>query len=119
MEDSKIIYLQDNPYIAVIVYLDGVDIIKELLILNTKKNIKAGTYLIDCLLILGNTADRFIEIEHDGERFLTEAAKSILIDRRNLARVESCKYLRKEREIVNNSILTSVQKKLLLQGVTI
>ncbi|WP_291560738.1 MULTISPECIES: type II toxin-antitoxin system RnlB family antitoxin [unclassified Clostridium] len=82
------------------------------------KKIK-GRILIDCLLYTGNSKDRFIEAYFNGTKFEDDSIKIVEVERGNKFRKITSDFLREEVEILDYSILTTVQKKLILKGLNI
>lgn len=75
--------------------------------------------MFDMLLSIGNTSDRFVEAKFDGECIIVETITSKKIAKKSDLRQIGLNYLLNNDAILERSILTSVQKKLLKRGIAI
>lgn len=82
-------------------------------------NIFNGKVIFDMLLNMGNTSERFAEIIFNGECFVDSTFKYIKIDKKNQLRKISADFLRVNSNILECSILNSVQKKMINKGIAI
>lgn len=78
-----------------------------------------GKVLIDTLFHAGNVNDRFIEVLAMNGDLDWSSAHTACIDKQDEIREIVAKSLGDFPEIINNSILTSIQKKLISRGVGI
>lgn len=78
-----------------------------------------GTIILDMLLHSGNSDERFISVDFDGEKFDDCTFKFIKVEKNNDTRKLSATYFQDYPEIVEYSILNSIQKKLILKGCAI
>ena len=95
------IYIVCLSFESIANYLE--DISQEDLIQNSK-----GKILIDQLLITGNGKNRFLLCEFDNGNIVVDSAENIEPDK--TYREETIKLLNKNKDIVENSILTDVEK---------
>lgn len=79
----------------------------------------SGKILLDNLLHVGNTGDRFIEYMVKNGQVIIETRKVVSIDRKSKLRKQSNSVIKSHENIVANSILNNTQKKLLLAGISI
>lgn len=79
----------------------------------------SGKVLLDRVLHVGNSKDRFIIYTVNNGIIQNHPGEVAELTRKNYLRVLSNSVLRGYPELVSNSILSSVQKKLLLQGLSI
>ncbi|EOU2128457.1 type II toxin-antitoxin system RnlB family antitoxin [Clostridium perfringens] len=76
-----------------------------------------GKIIIDQILHVGNTKKRFISMKYEnGEFMINHDFENI--SKGSLVRRVSCNYL-KENKLVDYSILTSIQKRMINKGITI
>ena len=111
-EDYKVVIFS-NTYESQLFYLE--DITKEL----KNQKINNCKILFDNILIVGNTSERYTEAIFDGEEFINSSFKYIKIDKKSDIRKISTDYMRSNISILNNSILTSLQIKMIKKGVVI
>lgn len=122
MKKYSIIKLEDNlEYTKLIIMctanspFDYISMIKEEL--NREK--VNGKILIDQILHVGNTKKRFISLYYKvNEMEKDEFMKFADISKDSLYRKLSCEFL-KENELINHSILSSIQKKMINKGINI
>lgn len=94
---------------------DYIAMIKEDLM---KNNIK-GKIIIDQILHVGNTNKRFISMVYDKDNLEKDKELEFVnISKGSLIRKISCDYLR-ENGLIEFSILTSIQKRMLNKGISI
>lgn len=84
-----------------------------------KMDLSHNKILFDMILCRGNTSERFIKCDFDGNLLLINTMKIVFISKKDELRNISVNYLSAEKEKVNNSILTSVQKKMILKEIAI
>ena len=82
-------------------------------------NIKEAKVIFDMLLNMGNESDRFTEAYFDGNKFDISSFKSIDVSKKSKLRKISCNYFKTNMELLEYSILNSMQKKMLAHGLTI
>jgi len=75
--------------------------------------------VFDFLLSSGNGRDRFGRIVYDGKGFDMTSFEFITIPKKNTLREFSINYYKDKDENLENSILTSVQKKMIKKGIAI
>lgn len=102
-----------NTYESQLFYLE--DITKEL----KNQKINNCKILFDKILIVGNTSERYTEAIFDGEKFIDSSFKYVKIDKKSNIRKISTDYMRSNISILNNSILTSLQIKMIKKGIVI
>lgn len=117
MNDFYIYEMYENEFVALIVInsLDSpLTLLNNLQELLNAKNIK-GKVLIDQLLHSGNTSERYISINfQDNQLKVSYVNVPKHSEYRNLSRDILC-----NNNLIEYSILTSVQKKMLLKGIAI
>ncbi|WP_195953143.1 type II toxin-antitoxin system RnlB family antitoxin [Clostridium saudiense] len=122
MNDYKIISIDNDEY-DVIIFSEEQrhplsnleEIEKELMKLNLKNN----KVLFDMILCRGNTSDRFIEFKIDSNMLVKSSMSILKIGKKNNIRKLSTNILNSNKEMLENSILTSIQKKMILKGIAI
>ena len=102
-----------NTYESQLFYLE--DITKEL----KNQKINNCKILFDNILTVGNTSERYTEAIFDGEEFINSSFKYVKIDKKSDIRKVSTDYMRSNISILDNSILTSLQIKMIKKGITI
>lgn len=75
--------------------------------------------VFDMLLSVGNTTERYTEAIFDGEKFIESSFKSVKIDKKDKIRKIVVDYIKTNSSIVENSILTSLQVKMINKGIAI
>ena len=108
----------DSTYFALLTTLNNsspIDILKQ----TENVFVTSGRVLVDNILHSGNNSDRFMELQYSDGKFDFDTAQYVQIDRKNTLRIEANNALRGYPSVVNNSILNSAQKKLLLHGISI
>lgn len=83
---------------------------------NINKNTRV---LIDLLLSIGNTSERFVEATFDGEMLSRSSFKFVNIPKKHRLRRKACDYFKQNLFLLDNSVLNSSQKNLLSKGITI
>lgn len=96
-----------------LLYLD--DISKELKF----QNIYICKVVFDMLLCNGNTTERYIEAVFNGEQFVDTSFKYIKVDKKNELRKIALDIINSDKSILENSILTLLQKKMINKGIKI
>lgn len=82
-------------------------------------NLKNYKVLFDMILCRGNTRERFMECIFDGH-YLQKSTMSVLtVNKKHEIRKISTEFLVNNRQLVENSILTSIQKRMILKGIAI
>lgn len=76
----------------------------------------SGHILIDSLLYSGNSSERFIEANFLDGNFDEGSFQFVDIERGNIIRKITSDYLRKNEELINFSILSTMQKRLVAKG---
>lgn len=75
--------------------------------------------IFDMLFNMGNTSERFAEAIFDGSQFINSTFKYVKIDKKNQLRKCSVEFFKKKPEILDCSILNSIQKKMINKGIAI
>lgn len=75
--------------------------------------------VFDLLLNMGNNKERYAEAYFDGNEFNKSSFRYITVDKKSEIRKFSCSYFMKNPDLLDNSILNSIQKKMLIKGITI
>lgn len=83
-----------------------------------KMTLKKKRVLFDMILCRGNNADRFIKCDFD-EKLLKNTMEVVSLSKKDVLRKISVGYLSKEKDKIENSILTSIQKKMIIKGIGI
>ncbi|CEQ21547.1 Uncharacterised protein [[Clostridium] sordellii] len=122
MDEYKILEINDENYKAIVfaqsyetplLYLDEISL----------KLKKQGVYncniVFDMLLSMGNTSERYVEATFDGEKILENTIKHIDIDKKNNLRKLSLDFFKSNNDILKNSILNSLQIKMINKGIVI
>ncbi|WP_180228580.1 MULTISPECIES: type II toxin-antitoxin system RnlB family antitoxin [Bacillus] len=78
-----------------------------------------GMLLVDNIFRTGINNRRFFALNYSQGEVDFDSLKFLELDRKDTIRVTANQYLKEFPEIVNNSILSSAQKLLLLKGVSI
>lgn len=78
-----------------------------------------GKILVDSVLTVGNNEDRFIEMIIDEGKIEVHTLSTITLSRQDCLRKLANEILREQPTVVDNSILNSLQKKMLLKGISI
>ena len=122
MKDYSTVPLKDEIYSHIIFanscesclfYLE--DIINELKSQKTPKS----KMIFDMLLCTGNSEDRYIEVVFDGDTFIKSSFKDVFISKKDNIRKISSEYIKSNMEILDNSILTSAQIKMIGKGIVL
>ena len=122
MKDYKIVPVDCEDY-DVIIYSEELNhplsILKEVETELKSMKLQSDKILFDMILCRGNSSDRFIEGKFDGSVIIKNSISVLKVDKKNTIRKMSAQLLLNNREIVENSILTSIQKKMILKGIAI
>ncbi len=122
MKDYEIVSINNDEYDAIIYsesqiapfeYINNIE--KDL----KNLNFKIKRVLFDMILCRGNNLDRFIKCDFDGESLVKSTMEVIRINKKDSLRKISTEYLSKQKDKVENSILTSIQKKMIIKGIAI
>lgn len=100
-------------------YISPLDFIKD--IENDLKSIVNYSLevIFDFLLSSGNSKERFGKINYTGSEFDMKSFQFIKVPQKNDLRNVSVNYYRNKDENLDNSILTSIQKKMIKKGIAI
>jgi hypothetical protein len=79
----------------------------------------SGTILIDTMFSTGNNSNRFISAVVKDGKTDTTSIEIVTIQRQHPVRVFSNERIRQDKDGLGVSVLTSIQKKLLLKGISI
>jgi hypothetical protein len=81
---------------------------------------EAGIKVIfDMLMNLGNSSDRYVEAYFNGTDFEKESFNNVKVNKSSTLREISCFYYRSHPQILNKSILNSMQKNMISKGLAI
>lgn len=111
-EDYKVIIFS-NSYETPLLYLE--DISNEL----KAQNLSNCKVVFDMLLCRGNTTERYTEAIFDGEQFVNSSFKYIKVDKKNELRKIALDFFKSDISMLENSILTSLQRKMINKGIAI
>lgn len=75
--------------------------------------------LFDLLLSSGNNQERYGSVIFNGKEFDKNTFRYISVEKSNLIRSISTDYYKKKNNWLENSILNSIQKKMIYKGITI
>ena len=75
--------------------------------------------IFDLLLSSGNSKERYGKAIYDGEQFNRESFQYINVLKTDILRRFSAKYYEKRNDFLDNSILNSILKKMLCNGICI
>lgn len=78
-----------------------------------------GKIIFDTLFHVGSSEDRFIEVEANNGILEWSTSKCVYLDRENEIRKKVSETLRDNISILDNSVLTNVQKRLIGKGIVI
>lgn len=122
MKNYKIVSVDCEDY-DVIIYSEELNhplsILKEVETELKSMKLQSDKILFDMILCRGNSSDRFIEGKFDGSVIIKNSISVLKVDKKNTIRKMSTQLLLNNREMVENSILTSIQKKMILKGIAI
>lgn len=118
MSKFNVIQLDKNGYDACII-IQTYESLHELKPELTHFSNVHGKVLLDTLFHSGNVNDRFIELDSKNGNLDWSSARTAFIDKQDEIRTIIAKTLEKTPEMLNSSILTSIQKKLLSRGIGI
>lgn len=122
MKNYEIVSIENNEY-DVIIYSESriapFESIKNIEDDLKKMNLKNKKILFDMILCRGNNLDRFIKCDFDGSSLLKDTMEVVRLSKKDILRKISIEYLSKEKDKVENSILTSVQKRMIIKGISI
>ena len=82
-------------------------------------NISNAKILFDTLLSSGNTNERFAEAVYSNENFIAGSFQFVNISKKDYLRKYCAEYFCENKDILEYSILTPIQKKMLSKGFTI
>lgn len=112
IESDKYIVFSTN-------YVSPLDFIKDIEAeLSKLVDIKVEV-LFDLLLSSGNNSKRFARINYDGKHLDRRSFQFVDMDKRDSLRKVSANYYKYKSDLVEKSILTSIQKKLIVNGIAI
>lgn len=122
MKNYEVVSINNNEY-DVIIYsksqISPFENIKEIEDELRKMDTSINRVIFDMILCRGNNSDRFIKCDFDGNSLLRSTMEVVALSKKDTLRKLSINYLVKEKEKVENSILTSIQKKMILKGISI
>ena len=123
MKEYNIINLTDEDY-KVIIFYNSFEVSSSYLELISKdlrdKNITEGKILFDMILCRGNTNERYTEVLFNGNNFIDSTFKYINISKKDKLRKLSMEYMRdNKKQIIEHSLLSSIQKRMIDKGIVI
>ena len=122
MNDYKIVSIDSDEYDVIIFSEEQrhpLSNLEEIELELMKLNLKNNKVLFDMILCRGNTSDRFIEFKIDGNKLIKSSMSILEIGKKHNIRKLSANILNDNKEMLENSILTSIQKKMILKGIAI
>lgn len=75
--------------------------------------------IFDTILVRGNGEKRFVDCVFDGNKILKDTLKVRKIKKSDRIRDISADILSQNKDLVDNSVLTSIQKRMILKGIAI
>ena len=122
MKNYEIVLIDSNEYDAIIYsesqlapFEDINNIENEL----KEMHLRNKRILFDMILCRGNTQERFIKCDFDGSSLLKTTMEVVKLSKKDVLRKISIKHLSMKKDKIENSILTSVQKKMIMKGIAI
>lgn len=100
-------------------YVSPLDFIKDIEIELSKLVDYKVEVIFDLLLCSGNSSKRFAKMNYDGEHLDRKSFEFINIDKKDNLRRVSANHYKYKGEFVEQSILSSIQKKLIINGIAI
>lgn len=82
-------------------------------------NIKDANIIIDRLPYHANSSMRFVEATIENGEFIKSSIKTVKIDKKDTIRVLASEYYREHEHLLNDSLVTNVQKRIILKGYTL
>ncbi|UII56249.1 type II toxin-antitoxin system RnlB family antitoxin [Cytobacillus spongiae] len=82
-------------------------------------NLNDCKIVFDMLTHIGNNSDRFVEASYDGNKLNIDTFKHIQISKKHELRKTACNYFKDNLNILDYSILSSFQKKMIEKGIAI
>ncbi|HHW89812.1 MAG TPA: hypothetical protein GX745_02770 [Clostridiales bacterium] len=116
MKEYLIYKLPNNKYDLFIIGLDYHNVLYYCEQLEKDINLKDGILLIDQLLQTGNAKNRFVEYNVKNYKIDFYSAKNIILPSNSKYRRITSKILKHYFDILENSILSDNQKKLINEG---
>lgn len=114
------IFNKENKYIIFsTTYISPLEFIKDIEKELNKIMNNSSEVFFDFLLSSGNGNERFGKIVYNGDSFDMNSFEFINIPKKSDLRAFSINYYRDKEENLENSILTSVQKKMIKKGIVI
>lgn len=122
MENFDIVSINDEEYKCIIfstsfetplTYLNDIN----QFLLN--RDLNSCKVIFDMLTHMGNNSDRFVEAYFDGKTLNVDTFKHVQISKKHELRKAACNYFKDNINILDNSILSSFQKKMLEKGIAI
>lgn len=83
------------------------------------KCIKSGYILFDTLLSKGDVSNRFIECYYENNTFIKQTLKSVMVAKGDDIRKNSSSFYKNSGIDLNHSMLTTIQKKIIISGHTL
>ncbi|MBO3395849.1 type II toxin-antitoxin system RnlB family antitoxin [Clostridium perfringens] len=122
MKNYEIVSIDNNEYDVIIYSESRISPFKSIKNIEEdlrKMNLKNKKILFDMILCRGNNLDRFIKCDFDGNSILRDTMEVVRLSKKDVLRKISVEYLSKEKDKIENSILTSIQKRMIIKGISI
>ena len=119
MDKYKIIKLDNDTaysYLVVLCSSESPYLYLEEIADELKSKQQTEKILLDQILHVGNNDKRFLEFQFSNKRLID--AKFVNIKKGSIYRVKSCDYLRNY-DVLENTILTSIQYRMISKGIVI
>ncbi|MDY3374195.1 MAG: type II toxin-antitoxin system RnlB family antitoxin [Terrisporobacter othiniensis] len=113
-EDKTKYIIFSTSYISPLKFIS--DIEKDLVMLNNAEKIEV---IFDLLLSSGNGKERYGKAIFNGSRFDLKSFKYIEIPKNSCLRKVSTDYYREKSKYIESSMLNSIQKKMICNGIAI
>ncbi len=120
MNNYNINFLKCSDYSALVILCNSDSPLQYLedIATDLRDNLIEGNILIDQILHSGNNEERFIECKFDQGMFTRNSFKFVRIPKDSEFRKKTCNFL-SETSLIEYSILSSIQKKMINKGISI
>lgn len=117
-KELEYIHIEDKKYIEYIIQLTYKSPLNYLKEISKEMNHygKTGYLLMDTFLHSGKVENRFIEMYWNGKSIDQDNIKYIKVLQNKYKKITN-NYIRKNKDILENSILSELQKKMILNGI--
>ena len=79
----------------------------------------SGNILFDMLGYTGDNSERFLTCEFDGEKLKRDTFKIICLSKKSIFRKMTNEYFMSYKELLDGTVLSSLQKKVMIDGINI